>query len=427
MAEILINKNEKNKSSVAVLNFCQENTPVIRERSGRDWIEFGDKNDYSDFLIKLYNKSPKHGAIVNGKTRYILGAGLTKQTPAAIALCDQKDENGNKIKAQPVNSMGEAFNEVLYKSILDARIHGGFRWLILWNKAGSFEIIHVEFQKIRKGKNNNYFWKKNWRDSKETPVEYPEFNLADKQGVQVFCYDEYRPGTEDYPLPEYINCIDYIQADIEVAAHTYSNAQGGFTASKMISFFSGEPDEEGKSVIEKRLTEKFTGKKGNKFMLTFNVDSSKKPVVDDLGNSDITKEDFTAVDKNIEQNIFTGHEITSPALFGVKTEGQLGNNQELQTAYTIFNNTYARPKQQDVERIVNYFAELLGMGNDYKLQTLDPIGLQIDAKDIINALPKSFVFEHFNVPREKWGEANIGSDNNPTSTIPVIVPNNGVV
>lgn len=411
MAEILINKSAANPTGVVILNFSQDNAPIIRERTGRDWIEFGDKNDYPDFLISLYNKSPKHGAIVNGKTKYILGGGLTKQTPCTQGLCDQKDDNGNTIKALPVNSLGETLDEVLYKSILDTRIHGGFRWMILWNKMGGFEIVHVEFQKIRRGKNSNYYWKKNWRDSREQAVEYPEFNIASKQGAQVFAYDEYRPGTEEYPLPEYINCIDYIQADVEVAAHTFGNAQGGFTASKMISFFNGEPDEDGKRIIEKRLTEKFTGRKGKKFMLTFNPDPARKPVIDDLGSSDISREDFTAIDKNIEQNIFTGHEITSPALFGVKTEGQLGTNQELQTAYTIFSNTYARPKQQDVERIVNYFAALLGLGNDYKLQPLHPIGLQIDIKDVINAIPKSFVFEYFNIPREKWNEETVGVEN----------------
>jgi len=415
MAEIQINKSAGNATGLAVLNFCQDNTPVIRERNGKNWIEFGEKNDYPDFLISLYNKSPRHGAIINAKAKYIFGAGITKQTPSPVALCDQKDDAGKKIKAQAVNSMGETLNEILYKSILDTRIHGGFRWLILWNKMGGFEIVHVEFQKIRKGKNNNYYWKKNWRDNREQAVEYAEFNLAGKYGAQVFAYDEYRPGTEDYPLPEYINCADYIQADIEVAAHTFSNAQGGFTASKMISFFNGEPDDDGKRIIEKCLTEKFTGRKGKKFVLTFNADATKKPVIDDLGSSDMTREDFTAIDKNIEQNIFTGHEITSPALFGVKTEGQLGNNHELQTAYTIFNNTYAIPKQHDAERIINYFAELLGMGNDYKLQPLNPIGLQIDIKDVINAVPRSFVFDYFNIPKEKWNEPNIGADNSANS------------
>ncbi|HVX49554.1 MAG TPA: hypothetical protein VHB48_05325 [Chitinophagaceae bacterium] len=403
MAEMQINK----QAGIVVLNFGSDNAPIIRERTGRDWIEFGDKNDYSDFLISLYNKSPKHGAIINGKAKYIFGGGLAKDGFAEQALCDQVNDAGEKIKAQPVNNMGETLNEVLYKSILDTRIHGGFRWVIVWNKMGGFEILHAEFQKLRRGKNNNFYWKKNWRDSREQPIEYPEFNISNRQGAQVFAYDEYRPGTEDYPLPEYINCIDYIQADAEVAAHTYGNAQGGFTASKMISFFNGDIDEEGKRVIEKKLTEKFTGRRGQKFMLTFNTDSSKKPVIDDLGASDMTKEDFTAIDKNIEQNIFTGHEITSPALFGVKTEGQLGNNQELQTAYTIFNNTYARPKQQDLERIVNYFAGLMGMGDDYRLQTLNPIGLQLDIKDVINVLPKSFVFEYFNIPKDKWNEQTI--------------------
>jgi len=406
MAEI----NDKSTGRMVILNFANDNAPVVKEYSGKDYIQFGEKNDYSDFIINLYNRSAKHNAIINGKVNYIMGNGLGKALPAP-GFVDCKDATGAIIGAIPVNCAGETMDEVMKKCALDVEIHGGFRMFVVWNKTGGCELYHVEFQKIKTGKEpGTYYFKQSWATYKKDDVTKPyvEFNPNNRRGCQVFAYNEYRPGCDKYPLPGYTGAIDYIQADIEVGAHTYGNAAGGFTASKMISYFNGDPGEEGARIIERQLTNKFTGRKGKKFVLSFQTDSSKKPQVDDLGASDLTKEDFTAIDGMIEQNIFAGHSITSPALFGIKTAGQLGGNQELYTAYSIFTNTYAKPKQKDYTRVINFFGELMGMGNDYFIQPLDPIGLQIDIKNVINAMPKEFVFDYFNVPKEMRNLPNIG-------------------
>ncbi len=61
------------------------------------------------------------------------------------------------------------------------------------------------------------------------------------------------------------------------------------------------PDE--KRNIERRFTERFSGSDGKKFILSFVQDIAKKPAVDDLGASDLTKEDFGRVDTMIQQNM----------------------------------------------------------------------------------------------------------------------------
>src|SRR3569623_359812 len=69
MAEI----NNKSTGRMVILNFANDNAPVVKEYSGKDYIQFGEKNDYSDFIISLYNRSAKHNAIINGKVNYIVG------------------------------------------------------------------------------------------------------------------------------------------------------------------------------------------------------------------------------------------------------------------------------------------------------------------------------------------------------------------
>jgi len=118
------------------------------------------------------------------------------------------------------------------------------------------------------------------------------------------------------------------------------NAQTGFSASKLITLPNGEPTPDEKRNIERRFTERFSGSDGKKFILSFVQDIAKKPAVDDLGASDLTKEDFGRVDTMIQQNIFAGHQITTPSLFGILVEGSLGTRSEIRDGYEVFKNTY---------------------------------------------------------------------------------------
>jgi DNA-binding Lrp family transcriptional regulator len=134
--------------------------------------------------------------------------------------------------------------------------------------------------------------------------------------------------------------------------------------------------EDQKRDIERRFKKKFTGSASDKIIIGFNADPTKRPTIDDLGSSDLTKEDFNQVDNLIQQNIYAGHQITSPMLFGIKTEGQLGGNTELQTAYEIFKNTYANHRQQQLERVIKIIAQINGITAPITFDPLIPITVQ---------------------------------------------------
>jgi hypothetical protein len=62
-------------NDLVILNFQEARQPEYREKRGKGYIEFGEKNDYPSYLLSLYNKSAKHNAIVKGKVNYIIGNG----------------------------------------------------------------------------------------------------------------------------------------------------------------------------------------------------------------------------------------------------------------------------------------------------------------------------------------------------------------
>ena len=103
-----------NLRSIINIQFDQAQQPKFKERYGSGYVEFGDKNNYSLYLIDLFAESPKHGSIVKGKTNYIYGKGFEDVTKNA-------------------NSKGESWNDILKKSVLDDELHGGYYLQIIFD------------------------------------------------------------------------------------------------------------------------------------------------------------------------------------------------------------------------------------------------------------------------------------------------------
>lgn len=369
-----------------VLKFADSKIPVFKEKKNKDYIEYGENNLYPDYLTYLFNKSAKHGAIVSGKAFYIFGEGY---------------ENGDVI----VNRLGDSLNDISKKAILDVEIYGGFRLEIIWNAIGKVkEIYHVDYSTIRVGKRGGYYFKESWdKLNNDEPVPIPAFNPSVPTGSQIYSYNEYRPKTRYYPLPQYVGANNWFETDIEISKYYLSAIRNGMTPSKMIQFFKGEPTEDKKREIEQRMTKKFSGaENAGKFLLVFNdANASKSVEVTDLSATDLDKH-MIELNKTCQQEIFSGHRVTSPMLFGIKTEGQLGGNPELKTAYELFQVTYSKPKANSFDKEINYLLSFSSQLAKYELRPTDPIGIQFDVKDVISSIPITFIFEKLGIPKEMW-------------------------
>jgi hypothetical protein len=369
-----------------VMKFVDSKIPVFKESRNKDYIKYGDDNLYPDYLTYLFSKSAKHGAIIGGKAFYIFGEGY---------------ENGDVV----VNRLGETLNDISKKAILDIEIYGGFRWEVIWNAGRKVsEIYHVDYTTIRVGKNGGYWFKECWDiNNRDEEIFMPAFNPSAPFGSQLYAYNEYRPKTRYYPLPEYIGSNNFIETDIEISKYYLSAIRNGMTPSKMIQFFTGEPTEDKKREVEHRMAKKFAGSENaGKFLLVFNAVNAANPVqVDDLSATDLDKH-MIELNKTCQQEIFSGHRVTSPMLFGIKTEGQLGGNTELKASYELFQSTYAKPKANVFDKEVNYVLSYSSKPGDYKLRPTDPIGIQFDVKDVLDKIPLAFIFEKLGIPQDMW-------------------------
>ena len=375
--------------NIIILNFAEAKQPEYREKKGQGYIEFGEKNDYPNYLLDLYNKSAKHNAIVRGKVNYITGNGWASKEDDATAETFINRPNPY-----------ENLNDLTRKVSIDIEVFGGAYLEIIWSQIGGkiASISHIDYTKLRSTKDNTqFFYKSNWQDRKEEIEVIPAYNTGNKVGKQILYVKEYRPGLDTYALPSYIGALNYIESDVEVSRHVLGNAQTGFSASKLITLPNGEPSPDEKRNIERRFTDRFSGSDGKKFILSFVSDIAKKPAVEDLGASDLTKEDFNQVDGMIQQNIFAGHQITTPSLFGILVEGSLGTRSEIRDGYEVFKNTYVNDKQQFLESLFNKLAKINGVSSDLYIKPVEPIGFEFSEAIIAANAPKEWILEKIGI------------------------------
>jgi hypothetical protein len=370
---------------IQVLTFAEAKQPEYKEKKGEGYMQYGQNNDYPQYLLDLFNKSAKHNAIIRGKVNYIVGNGWV----------------GEEAIVKKVNRE-ETLNDLTKKVALDLELFGGAYIQVIWSVMGAqiAELWHCDYTKIRTNKDNTQFWyKEDWKTTRnqEKAEVYNAFNPANPQGVQILYVKEYRPGMNVYSLPGYFGALNYIESDVEVSKHVLGNAQTGFSASKLITLPNGEPSPDEKRAVSRQFDNMYTGADGKKYLLAFVNDATRKPIVDDLGASDLTKEDFGRVDELIQTNIFSGHQITSPDLFGIAVPGQLGNRQQMRDSYEIFNNTYVRYKQMQIEGVFNMLGQYAGVTVELKLQPVDPIGIDFSENVILQVAPKQWILEKLGI------------------------------
>jgi DNA-binding MarR family transcriptional regulator len=374
------------ENQFVLVQFAEAKQPEYVEKKGEGWVGYGHRNDYPNYLVELFNKSAKHNSIIKSKVHYICGNGWV----------------GNKDFIDHVNR-SESLNDLTRKVSTDIEIFGGAYMEVIWGLNKVAEIWHIDYTKIRTNKDNTQFWyKEEWKDNKEKYKVYPAFNPKNPQGSQILYVKEYRPYTQVYALPGYFGALNYIESDIEVSKHVLGNAKTGFSASKLITLPNGEPSPDEQSVIHRKFKNTYTGADGIKYMLSFVNDASRKPIIDDLGQSDLTKEDFANVDSLIQTNIFSGHQITTPSIFGIAEAGKLGSRTEMRDGYEIFKNTYVNAKQMFLESTFNMLAKYAGYNEEMKIIPTEPIGIDLTEAALLQIAPKEWLLEKAGIDITKY-------------------------
>ena len=378
------------KSNLISLRFDNNKVPQFVEQTGKHWIKYGEQNNYPQYLVMLFNRSAKHNAIITSKQLYIAGKGVE---------VDQSDMQGDDIaKLQAyINAPNqyETLNDLMKKTILDYELFGGFYLKVVGKKgkSGVAEIYHVDYCNVRSNEDNTEFYLSNtWineqGDENTNPKDIktlPAYDINKNQAESLFYVKAYRPNLNTYTLPDYIGAVPAIITDAEIANYHRAEIQNSFKGSKMITFVNGIPSDDEMKSTERKLKGKFAPTDGAGGMVVeFADDKDRAAIIQDLSAGDFADK-YNALNNTIQQEIFVGHKITSPMIFGVRVEGQLGGRAEMIDAFNLFTNTYVEPRQQIQERVYDLFAPVKGK---LKIKAIEPIMASFSEQTLMQILTK---------------------------------------
>ena len=358
-------------SKVHVVNFSSYTTPVVKEVQGKDYVEYGDNNDYFGYLIDRYNGSPTNNAILNSLMDMTFGKGL--------------DATDSAKKPSEYAAMRGLFTKsCLQKVVADYVMMGQCSFQVVYSQDHNMivEVQHIPVETLRAARANEdgdveaYYYAKDWNavsSRKETAVRIPAFGTS-REGLEILYIKPYRAGFYYYSPVDYQGGLPYAELEEEIANYHINNIQNGLAPSMLINFNNGVPSEEERRSIEQQIATKFSGSSNSgKFILAFNDNKELAATVDPVQLSDAADQ-YQFLSSEATQKILVSHRIVSPMLLGIKDNTGFGNNaDELKTASTLLDNLVIRPKQ---EIIIDGIDQILAY-NDISLnlyfKTLQPL------------------------------------------------------
>ena len=387
--------------ALKILNFGAHKVPTFKEARGKDWILFGDegeyKNRYPEYLLNLYRRSANHHAIINSKKDYVVGQGWAVNAEGldtmGLARLQQFIQEPNQY---------ESLNDILEKVALDYELYNGFALEIVYNQLNDkiAAIYHADFARYRSNEDGTkYYYSEDWKKHNPVVEEIDAFNWKEPSGKQLLYVKGYSPDCKYYPLPTYLGSTGYIELDVEIANFHLNAVKNNFVGGTIVSFYNGEPTLEEQEEIERQIKDKFTGTdNANSIVLNFADSRDRGVEIQQLNGNDFDKR-FDILNKTVQREIYAGHSVTDPALFGIKEDGIFTSRNQLVDSFELFQNTYVNNRQQFIERVFNDLAAVQGLSNRLFIQDTEPISIQFSENTVVSVMTQEEIREKIGLPK----------------------------
>ena len=358
--------------------------PTYKIDTAGEFIKWGKDNNFPKELLNSYNNHPEHAAIVKGKSRYLSGLKIVPSQD--LPQVQQFLAKANRF---------DSWYELRKKCDSDKAIYGGFACQVTTNLIGQpIEFYHLDMGKIRLSADNCGVWySEDWTaKSYHLKKTYFPFYKDGFIGSSIYYSKDFTPSLNEldglYPSPDYSSVLLDINTDIEISNFFHSLVKNGFSAGHIITFFSGKLTPEVKEDIKERFQEKHQGtQNAGKVVLSFTNPDGKGAEVVNVTPTGLADQ-YEALNKRNQQKIITGHNVPG-VLFKIKTEGTLGDRNELDLAHELFINEYAKIEQVAFNKFIDKMFKLkTGLDITFEVEQVQPIGkeLPLENQNVINAL-----------------------------------------
>tara|TARA_R110000787_G_scaffold177352_1_gene289346 strand:- start:1059 stop:2909 length:1851 start_codon:yes stop_codon:yes gene_type:complete len=352
------------------VNLSTYTSPEIKEVANKDWIAYGEDNNYFQFLIDRYNGSPTNNAAVNGISQAIYGKGLSAT-------------DANKKPDQYAQMISLLHKDCVRKVSYDLKLMGQAAIQVIYSKDRKkiAQLEHFPIETLRAEKANDdgdipaYYYFKDWTKIKpsDKPLRIPAYGQS-KEKIEMYYVKPYRAGFYYYSPVDYQGGLQYCELEEEISNYHLNNIMNGLAPSMLINFNNGTPNQQERELIEQRIASKFSGSSNSgKFILAFNDNKDSQAEITPVQLSDAHNQ-YQFLSDESAKKIMVAHRIVSPMLLGIKDNSGLGNNaEEIKTASLLMDNTVIRPFQ---ELLIDCFDTLLaynGISLNLYFITLQPL------------------------------------------------------
>lgn len=326
------NENRLKVSLASINQYVDEGIvkPVEKEISGQEYIVFGEKNTYPQFLYSLYRESSTLQAVINSVVDYVGGNGVETD---AIQFDDP--------------------DMLVREMALSYAIYGGFALNILRNRFGKIaQIIVLDFKYVRSNKDNTkFYYSEDFGGKyarKDKCLVYPAFDANDETQYTSIYYVKNTNTSNTYPIPLYSAAVNSAEAERQISMFHLNSIKNGFASNVLISMNAIPCDEE-KAQIEEAINDKFTGSENaSRPMVVFTPDKDHSVEVNKI-DTDSFSDRYSALTKKVQQDILTAFRC-NPNLMGIPTENLGFNSEEYDQTFKLFNRMTIKPIQNLIVR-----------------------------------------------------------------------------
>ena len=355
--------------NIHIVNLSKYTSPEIVEVKNKDWVQYGEDNNYFQYLIDRYQGSTTNNAIINGMSKMIYGKGL-----------DATDSNRKPDQYAQMKSL--ISKDCLKSAVMDRKMLGMAALQVTYDKGLVKKVTHFPMQTLRAEKCNEdgeveaWYYHPDWSKMKpsDQPKRIPAFGFGGKKGNELFIVSSYVTGSYYYSPVDYQGALPYAVLEEEIADYLINDTINGFSGTKVVNFNNGVPDKEKQQQVKSDVLNKLTGSRGEKVIVAFNNNAESKTTIDDIPLNDAPSH-YQYLSDEAFRKLIVGHRVTSPMLLGVRDGNSgLGNNaDEIKTSTLLFDNLTIKTYQEEFTDSIEEILALNNISLNLYLKTIQPL------------------------------------------------------
>lgn len=345
--------------------------PSIIEQKNKDWVQYGDDNNYYQYLIDLYHGSPTNNACIKGIADQIYGLGLeitstSRNLPGYIEFKTMFGADDLRAIIMDLKMLGQA----------------SFQLIKSKDKKKYVKAKHFPQQTLRpakcndKGEIEKYYYYPDWVNIKRgtVPTEIRAWGYDESSNECILTIKPYSTGSFYFAPVDYQGGTQYANLEAEISNFHINNIMNGLAPSMLINFNNGQPPAEVKDTVEAQIKSKFGGSSNaGRFIISWNDGKDSSADITPVQLSDAHNQ-YQFLSSESMQKIMVAHRVVSPLLLGIKDGTGFGNNaDELKSASILFDNVVIRPFQRLVIDAVTKVLNHNGYNLNMYFKTLQPL------------------------------------------------------